>query len=133
MIGALRGDQKQAQRVALTAAGACALTGVVMAMRPELAVFVAAGAMLVALSLDWRRGVVALLVVLPFAGLPVFVAGTPGLAARDLFVVAPLYLAFAVGHAPFGRTDIAAARRGAAGARALRGAWPSRAWRGRRR
>jgi hypothetical protein len=50
----------------------------------------------VALSLDWRRGVVALLVAAIRRAAPVFVAGTPGLAFRDCAVVAPLYIAFAM-------------------------------------
>jgi hypothetical protein len=80
---------------AVLALALCAVTGVTMSVQAPAAPLVAAAAMLVALSLDWRRGVVALLVVLPFAGLPVFVAGTPGLAFRDLAVVGPLYITFA--------------------------------------
>jgi hypothetical protein len=96
MIGAFRNDAQYRQRAGLAVAAACALTGVAMATRPGMAPLVVAGAVLVALSLDWRRGVVALLVVLPFAGLPVFMAGTPGLVARDVLAVAPLYITFAV-------------------------------------
>jgi hypothetical protein len=96
MMRALRNDEDHRQRAGFAVAAACSLTGVAMATRPGLAPLAVAGAVLVALSLDWRRGVVALLVVLPFAGLPVFIAGTPGLAFRDLTVVAPLYITFAV-------------------------------------
>jgi len=81
---------------AMLAAIVCAATGVAMSARAPVAPLIAAAVVFVALSLDWRRGVIALLVVLPFAGLPVFVAGTPGLAFRDLAVVAPLYIAFAM-------------------------------------
>jgi hypothetical protein len=95
MTRALRMESRSKEHAALAAAGACALTGVAMATRPELAPLIGGAAVLVAMSLDWRRGVIAMLVVLPFAGLPVFIAGTPGLALRDLAVTAPLYAAFA--------------------------------------
>ena len=96
MIRSLRLDAHQRERAALAAAAACALTGVAMATRPGLAPVIAVAAVLAALSLDWRRGVLALLVVLPFAGLPVFIGGEPGLALRDVAVTAPLYVAFAL-------------------------------------
>lgn len=94
MMRALRLDDSVRERAVLAAAAACALTGIAMAMRPGLAPVVAVAAILAALSIDWRRGVLALLVVLPFAGLPVFIAGAPGLALRDVAVTAPLYIAF---------------------------------------
>jgi hypothetical protein len=96
MMRVLRSDEQYRGRAMLAVAVACSLIGMAMATRPGLAPLVAAGVMLAALSLDWRRGVVALLVVLPFAGLPVFMAGTPGLVARDVFVVMPLYMTFAI-------------------------------------
>ncbi|TAK59339.1 MAG: hypothetical protein EPO22_10325, partial [Dehalococcoidia bacterium] len=73
MMRALRIEGRSNERVALAAVAACALTGAAMAARPGVAPLIAAAALLAALSLDWRRGVIALLVVLPFAGLPVFV------------------------------------------------------------
>lgn len=96
MIRDLRIEGRPTERAVFAAAAACALTGVAMAARPGVAPLVAATALLAALSFDWRRGVVALLVVLPFAGLPVFIAGTPGLALRDIAVTAPIYVAFAL-------------------------------------
>ncbi len=96
MIRALRLETRSTERAVLAVAALCALTGTAMAARPGVAPLVAATALLAALALDWRRGVVALLVVLPFAGLPVFIAGTPGLALRDVAVTVPLYAAFAL-------------------------------------
>jgi hypothetical protein len=96
MTGVLRMEGRSNERAVLAAVGLCALTGVAMAVRPGVAPLVAAAALLAALSIDWRRGVVALLVGLPFAGLPVFVAGAPGLALRDIAITAPLYAAFAL-------------------------------------
>jgi hypothetical protein len=96
MMRALRMEGRSREQTAIAALGLCALTGAAMAVRPGVAPLVAAAALLAALSIDWRRGVVALLVVLPFAGLPVFIAGTPGLALRDIAITAPLYAAFAL-------------------------------------
>jgi hypothetical protein len=56
----------------------------------------AIAAVLVMLSLSWRRGVLALLLVLPFSGVPVFMAGESGLALRDAAIILPLYVAFAL-------------------------------------
>ena len=100
MIRSLRLDAHQRERAGLAVAAACALTGVAMATRPGFAPVIAVAAVLAALSLDWRRGVLALLVVLPFAGLPVFIAGEPGLVLRDVAVTAPLYIAFALAMLP---------------------------------
>lgn len=83
---------------------ALAAVAVFAALLPGLAMTAGAGvaaltavllpAMLFAMR--WRRGVLLLLVVLPFAGVPVFVAGTAGLAFRDLAVVLPMYAGFAL-------------------------------------
>lgn len=72
------------------AAGAC------VALRPSAGPLMALAAVLVMLSLQWRRGVVALLLVLPFSGVPVFMAGASGLALRDAAIILPLYVAFAL-------------------------------------
>ena len=47
-----------------------------------------------------------MLVVLPFSGVPVFVAGTPGQAFRDAAIVLPLYAAFALAVASAGETAL---------------------------
>lgn len=81
---------------AMAALCACLLVGATVAVRaPAAPLLVAAGA-LALLSLEWRRGVLALLVVLPFSGVPVFVAGQPGLALRDVAIVLPIYASFAL-------------------------------------
>ncbi len=73
-----------------------ALAGAMMASRMAYAPLLIAGGAAALIALRWRAGVVVLLCALPFAGVPAFLAGEAGLAARDLCIVAPLYAAFAV-------------------------------------
>ncbi len=72
------------------------LGGALMAARLSYAPLALGGAAAALLALRWRAGVIVLLCALPFAGVPAFLAGEPGLAARDLCIVAPLYAAFAL-------------------------------------
>lgn len=81
---------------ALIVAATCAAAGGIAATRPALAPLVALAAAAAWLSLRWRAGVVVMLVVLPFSGVPAFLAGSAGLAARDVLVVLPLYAGFAI-------------------------------------
>ncbi len=80
----------------LLVATVCAAAGGLAATRAPLVPFVALGAATIWISLRWRAGVIVLLVLLPFSGVPAFIAGSTGLAARDLLVVTPLYAGFAV-------------------------------------
>ena len=91
-------DRARRLRVTL-AAGVCLLTGATAAFRPEAAPLIAIAAVFAMICVEWRRGVWALLVLMPFAGVPVFIGGTPGLAVRDAAVVLPLYVGFAAAFA----------------------------------
>jgi hypothetical protein len=74
----------------------CAVAGATVAVRAPAAPLIGIAVALALVSLDWRYGVTALLVVLPFSGVPVFMAGRAGLAVRDAAIVVPLYMAFAL-------------------------------------
>ena len=73
-----------------------AVAGAMMASRIAYAPLLITGGAAALISLRWRAGAIVLLCALPFAGVPAFLAGEAGLAARDVFIVAPLYVAFAV-------------------------------------
>jgi hypothetical protein len=73
-----------------------ATAGALMASSVAYAPLLIAGCAAALVSTRWRDGVVVLLCALPFAGAPAFVAGEPGLAVRDLCVVAPVYAGFAI-------------------------------------
>jgi len=94
VIGALAFGRLDHRRVAILAS-AVAGGGVAIAAGPELSPLVVAGAVLAMACAEWRRGVVVLLCALPFSGVPVFIAGAPGLALRDLAIVLPIYASFA--------------------------------------
>jgi hypothetical protein len=81
---------------ALAAIAFCAALGASMSVRGAAAPVLIVGAAAALIALRWRAGVLALLVALPFSGLPAFLAGSSGLGLRDLCIVAPLYLAFGV-------------------------------------
>ncbi len=81
---------------AMAALCVCLAAGAIVAVRAPVGPLLLAAGALALLSLEWRRGVLALLVVLPFSGVPVFVAGQPGLALRDVAIVLPLYASFAL-------------------------------------
>lgn len=98
MLRALAYDRARTLRVTL-AASACLLTGATAAFRPEAAPLIAIAAVFAMICVEWRRGVWALLMLMPFAGVPVFIGGTPGLAMRDAAVVLPLYVGFAAAFA----------------------------------
>jgi hypothetical protein len=74
----------------------CAIAGATIAVRAPAGPLIGIAVALALVSLDWRYGVTALLVVLPFSGVPVFMAGRAGLAFRDMAIVLPLYAAFAL-------------------------------------
>lgn len=83
--------------IAASALVLCAFAGVAAGVRTPMAPLFGISVVLALVSLAaWRNGVTALLVVLPFSGLPVFMAGQSGLAVRDLAIVVPLYAAFAL-------------------------------------
>jgi hypothetical protein len=83
--------------IAMTALALCAFAGAAAGVRTPAAPVIGVAVVLAFVSFTaWRHGVTALLVVLPFSGVPVFMAGHAGLAARDLAIVLPLYAAFAV-------------------------------------
>lgn len=77
-------------------AATCGAAGAIAATRAPVVPFVAIVAAVIWASFRWRAGVVLLLALLPFSGVPAFVAGSSGLAARDLLIVLPLYAGFAV-------------------------------------
>lgn len=79
--------------LALTVAAATGTAAVWL--RPSAAPLVAVGVVLFALSLSWRRGVMLMLVALPFSGVPVFMAGDAGQAMIDVALVMPMYAGFA--------------------------------------
>ena len=81
--------------LAIVAAASLA-AGMCVAARPSAGPLIAAGAVGAMLSLNWRHGVMLLLVVLPFSGVPVFMGGTAGLGLRDAAIILPLYIAFAL-------------------------------------
>jgi hypothetical protein len=81
---------------ALVALMLCAAVGASISVRAGYAPLLIAGAAAALFSMRWRTGVTVLLVVLPFSGVPAFFAGSAGLGWRDLCIVAPLYLAFAL-------------------------------------
>jgi hypothetical protein len=94
---ALQTEQPRSLRRAWRAAvagGVCLLTGLLMAVRPETAPLIAITAAFAIISAHWRRGVWALLVLMPFAGVPAFIGGTAGLAVRDAAIVLPLHAGF---------------------------------------
>ncbi len=80
----------------LLVAAAAVVAGMATAIEPLAGVLLAVCAVSALASLQWRIGVKALLVALPFAGVPVFIAGAAGLVMRDLFIVAPLYVGFGI-------------------------------------
>jgi hypothetical protein len=83
--------------VAGSALALCALAGAAAALRAPAGPLIGVAVVLVLVSLaEWRHGVTAILVVLPFSGVPVFMAGHAGLAMRDVALVLPLYVAFAL-------------------------------------
>jgi hypothetical protein len=78
----------------IAAAGsAAAAIGALLPSRPVAALIaVLLGLGYVWILLDWRRGVVALAVVLPFAGVPAFLSGSQyALIARDVAITVPMY------------------------------------------
>jgi hypothetical protein len=77
-------------------AGFAAAVGVLVPIQPIAAgLIVLVGAVYAWVLVDWRRGVLALLVVLPFAGVPAFLVGSRyALIARDIAIGIPLYGAF---------------------------------------
>jgi hypothetical protein len=79
---------------ALAALVLCAAVGASISLRAGYAPLLIAGAAAALFAMRWRAGVVLLLIVLPFSGVPAFLAGSAGLGWRDVCVVAPLYLAF---------------------------------------
>jgi hypothetical protein len=92
----LRIERAQLPIVA-SALALCGVAGAIAAVRAPAAPLVAVAIALVFVSLaNWRNGVTALLVVLPFSGVPVFMAGPAGLGVRDMAIVLPLYAAFAL-------------------------------------
>jgi len=61
-------------------------------MAPVLLAF---GALFIAILLDWRRGLIGLILFLPFAGIISILAANPlAVLAKDLLIVAPTYLAY---------------------------------------
>jgi hypothetical protein len=90
------GTQRTPFTPIIVVAAASLAAGMCVAVRPSAAPLMAFAAVLVMLSLSWRRGVLALLLVLPFSGVPVFMAGGSGLALRDVAIILPLYVAFAL-------------------------------------
>jgi len=73
--------------------GSSAALGVAVALRPEVVLLVPLAFLWIAIVANWRRGVVALVVFLPFAGLPTFAFDTPfSPLLKDVAIVAPLYL-----------------------------------------
>ncbi len=95
MIQSLRLDRRQVAP-ALAALAACAFVGALAGVRAPIAPLIGVAVALAGLSLAWRRGVLVLLVVLPFSGVPVFMAGESGLAVRDVAIVLPVYAGFAL-------------------------------------
>jgi hypothetical protein len=77
----------------IAAAGFTAAVGAVLPMRPGATILaVALGLVYVWILLNWRRGVAALVVVLPFAGVPAFLSGSQyALIARDVAITVPIY------------------------------------------
>jgi hypothetical protein len=94
----IRSIEKQRPMVvrALVAALLCAAAGAAMSLRLSYAPVMIVGGAAALLALRWRAGVIVLLATLPFSGVPAFLAGSGGLALRDVCIVAPLYVAFAV-------------------------------------
>ena len=83
--------------IAASALALCAFAGVTAGVRTPMAPLLGISVVVALVTLAaWRNGVMALLIVLPFSGLPVFMAGQSGLAVRDLAIVVPLYAAFAL-------------------------------------
>ena len=74
----------------------CAAAGAAMSLRLSYAPILIVGGAAALLALRWRAGVIVLLVMLPFSGVPAFLLGSGGLMLRDVCIVAPLYVAFAV-------------------------------------
>jgi hypothetical protein len=93
--GLTSGERSVAPAVALALLVAAATGACAVALRPSAAPLVAVGAVLFALSLSWRRGVVLMLLALPFSGVPVFMAGDAGQAMIDVALVLPMYAGFA--------------------------------------
>ncbi len=81
---------------ALAALLVCGAAGAAMSLRLSYAPLMIVGAAAALLALQWRAGVIVLLLALPFSGVPAFMAGSGGLVLRDVCIVAPLYVTFAV-------------------------------------
>jgi hypothetical protein len=82
--------------VALALAVAAVTGAMAVALQPSAAPLVPAGVLLFVLSLSWRRGVILMLLALPFSGVPVFMAGDAGQAMIDVALVLPMYAGFLV-------------------------------------
>ena len=93
-MAVLRAERQSVPLIAVALA-TCALAGIVVAVRAPAAPLVGLAGAAALASVRWRSAVVLLLVVLPFSGVPVFMAGESGLVFRDALIVAPLYVAFA--------------------------------------
>ncbi len=91
----------------------CAAVGGAMAVRAQWAPLVVVVAVAAIAASRWRMGVVALLLALPFAGVPVLLAGDAGQVALDALIVLPLYAAFAL-HTSSERSDVVPERLGVA-------------------
>ena len=89
-------DRAQLPIVAMALA-LCGVAGALASARTPAAPLVGVVAVVAMMSLvTWRHGVTALLVVLPFSGVPVFMAGESGLALRDLAIILPADAGFAL-------------------------------------
>ncbi len=89
------------RRDTLTAAVWVAAVGVLVgafsALEPLYLLAVPLAVLWLLILADWRRGVLALLCVLPFAGIPAFVSESPyALLTKDIAIVLPLYVSFAL-------------------------------------
>ncbi len=83
--------------IAIVALALCAFAGATAgAGTPSAPLLGVAVVLMIASFVAWRHGVTALLIVLPFSGVPVFMAGHAGLVVRDVAIVLPLYVAFAM-------------------------------------
>ena len=71
--------------IAASALALCAFAGVTAGVRTPMAPLLGISVVVALVTLAaWRNGVMALLIVLPFSGLPVFMAGQSGLAVREI-------------------------------------------------
>ncbi len=83
--------------IGLAVLGLLALAGTAVVVKPAALVLVPLVVLWAVILANWRVGLVALFVFLPFAGLPIFMSGSRyAPIAKDLALVLPLYASFAL-------------------------------------